>query len=98
MNSIIFGRESDALGRFGEVGVLVWRIPYVMEHVYIRLVFLDREIAVERLGEELELHFLREQRGVNEETYRNVSDNSSANVEIGRLTRDSVHAVNSGHC
>jgi hypothetical protein len=38
--------------------------------VYIRLVFLDREIAVERLGEELELHFLREQRGVNEETYR----------------------------
>ena len=70
----------------------------MMKHVYIRLVFPNRKIAMERLGEELKLYFLWKQRGVNEETYRNVSDNSSANVEIGRLTRDSVHAVNSGHC
>jgi hypothetical protein len=69
MNSIVFGRESEVLGRFGEVGVLVWRIPYVMEHVYIRLVLLDRKIAVERLGEELKLYLWWEQRGVNEETY-----------------------------
>ena len=28
----------------------------------------------------------------------NISEHSSANVEIGRLTRDSVDAVNGGHC
>jgi hypothetical protein len=41
-----------------------------MEHVYIRLVLFDGNIAVERLGEELKLYFLWEQRGINEETYR----------------------------
>lgn len=42
----------------------------MMKHVYIRLVLLDRELAMEGFGEELKLHFLWEQRGINEETYR----------------------------
>jgi hypothetical protein len=33
-------------------------------------VLFDGKIAVERLGEELKLYFLWEQRGINEETYR----------------------------
>lgn len=52
---------------------------------------------MEGLCEQLKLNFFWEQRGIYEKTYHTASDHTStANVEIGRLTRYCIDAVDLG--
>jgi hypothetical protein len=69
----------------------------MVEHVNIRPMCLGRKIPMEGFCEQLKLDFLWEQRGVNEKTYHIASDHDfTANIEIGRLTRYCVDAIDLG--